>query len=101
MSCPFEMGDEHAVGRGKEKSETGEEEGGASSLGWREKDYASWPGGRPPKGKIAWVDDERIVIIGAGRDARWELFTLGIDQYGKRGVGRLGWKRYLEDEGLD
>jgi hypothetical protein len=65
------------------------------------KPSAWWPGGRPPKGKIAWIDEENLVVVGAGADARWECFVIGVDQKGNRGVERRGWRSILEDEGVD
>ncbi|KAF1953437.1 WD40 repeat-like protein [Byssothecium circinans] len=54
------------------------------------------PGGRPTKGLIGWLDDQTILVIGAGQDARWEKFVLGVDQNGKRIVYREGWRHYLD-----
>ena len=51
--------------------------------------------GRPPKGVLGWIDDETILVIGAGRDGRWERFKLGVNDEGKRVCYRDGWKRYL------
>ncbi|TID27036.1 putative phosphatidylinositol 3-5-bisphosphate-binding protein [Venturia nashicola] len=62
---------------------------------------AWWPGGRPPKGKIAWIDDNRLVVVGGGADARWETFIIGTTAKGDRGIERRGWRRILEDEGVD
>ncbi|KAL8700809.1 MAG: hypothetical protein Q9201_005243 [Fulgogasparrea decipioides] len=53
------------------------------------------PGGKARKGVIGWLDDWTIVVVGAGRDGRWEKFVLGMSEDGKRWVGRQGWKRYL------
>jgi len=50
---------------------------------------------RPSKGVIGWIDDQTILVIGAGRDGRWERFHLGEIDDGKRIVSRTGWKRYL------
>ncbi|KAK3337787.1 WD40-repeat-containing domain protein [Cercophora scortea] len=51
---------------------------------------------RPPKGVIGWVSEDKLVVVGGGTDARWELF--GIAQ-GQGGEGRVclreGWRRYL------
>jgi hypothetical protein len=54
------------------------------------------PGGRPTKGLIGWLDDQSLVVIGAGQDSRWEKFVVGIDQEGKRVCYREAWKKYLE-----
>ncbi|KAL8868360.1 MAG: hypothetical protein Q9174_005042 [Haloplaca sp. 1 TL-2023] len=54
------------------------------------------PGGKARKGIIGWLDDWTIVVVGAGRDGRWEKFVLGTGgDEGRRWVGRQGWKRYL------
>ena len=50
---------------------------------------------RPPKGVIGWVSDHTILVIGAGKDGRWERFQLGEVDDGKRILSRTGWKRYL------
>lgn len=52
------------------------------------------PGGKARKGVIGWLDDSTIVVVGAGRDGRWEKFVIGNGEAG-RWVGRQGWKRYL------
>lgn len=51
--------------------------------------------GRPPKGVIGWIDDQTILVIGSGRDGRWEKFILHEGDDGKRFCMRDGWKRYL------
>ena len=53
------------------------------------------PGGRAPKGVVGWIDDNTIVVVGAGRDGRWERFLLMPSEDGKRLCVRDGWKRYL------
>jgi len=52
-------------------------------------------GVRPQKGIIGWVDEQTILVIGAGRDGRWERFKIEEDEEGKRSLRRDGWKRYL------
>jgi hypothetical protein len=110
MNCKFEMGDEptrrRESSKGKDKAGVDDDTASVTTVrttatASREKENPWWPQGRPPKGKIAWVDDESLVVIGAGRDARWENFVLGVDQNGQRGIERRGWRRYLEDEGVD
>lgn len=54
------------------------------------------PGGRPTKGLLGWLDNQTLLIIGAGQDARWEKFIVGVDEQGKRVVVKEGWKKYLE-----
>ncbi|GME43287.1 hypothetical protein GTA08_BOTSDO12215 [Neofusicoccum parvum] len=53
-------------------------------------------GGRPPKGLIAWLNDSELLLIGAGQDARWERFRVGLAEDGRRVVVREGWKKILE-----
>jgi hypothetical protein len=103
MTHKFEMGDEPVSPKGKEPVPVGADGTiTSSSLSLKlQREGINWPGGRPPKGIISWVGDEQFVVVGAGRDAMWELFTLGEDRLGNRGMERLGWKRYMEDEGLN
>lgn len=54
------------------------------------------PGGRPSKGLIGWLDDDSLVIVGAGQDARWEKFAVTVAQDGRRVIVRQGWRKYLE-----
>ena len=53
------------------------------------------PGGKPAKGIIGWLNEYTIMVIGAGRDGRWERFIVGNGNDGKRYCVRNGWKRYL------
>ncbi|KAH8662362.1 WD40-repeat-containing domain protein [Xylariales sp. PMI_506] len=50
---------------------------------------------RPVKGVIGWIDETSLLVIGAGRDGRWEKFVLAQDEEGRRCLVREGWKRYL------
>lgn len=50
---------------------------------------------RPPKGVIGWIDDNTLLVLGAGKEGRWEKFLLREDDEGKRYCFREGWKRYL------
>ncbi|KAK8104847.1 uncharacterized protein PG998_011880 [Apiospora kogelbergensis] len=50
---------------------------------------------RPPKGVIGWIDEESLLVLGAGRDARWEKYMLAEGSEGKTVLYREGWKRYL------
>ncbi|KAF2015645.1 WD40 repeat-like protein [Aaosphaeria arxii CBS 175.79] len=54
------------------------------------------PGGKPPKGVVGWTDENTIFVVGAGSDARWEKFIVGVNSDGRRIVYREGWKKYLE-----
>lgn len=53
------------------------------------------PGGKPRKGIIGWKNDYTIVVVGAGRDGRWEKFLLVDGDDGRRHLVKNGWKRYL------
>lgn len=53
------------------------------------------PGGKARKGIIGWTNDWTILVIGAGRDGRWEKFALREGEDGKRHCVKGGWKRYL------
>jgi hypothetical protein len=50
---------------------------------------------RPPKGIIGWASDHSLIVIGAGRDGRWEKFVIAEGEDGRRYCVRDGWKRYL------
>lgn len=51
--------------------------------------------GRPQKGLIGWCDDQTLLVVGSGREGRWEKFVLRDGEEGKRHCLREGWKRYL------
>ncbi|KAH8816879.1 WD40-repeat-containing domain protein [Xylogone sp. PMI_703] len=74
-SAHFEIGDESAYGSPSNSSVD--------------------PSSRPPKGVIGWTSDQSLIVVGAGRDARWEKFVIAEDRDGKRVCVRDGWKRYL------
>ena len=76
-SAPFEAGDEPIIG-GIPISET-------TTLGTS----------RPSKGIIGWVSEDSLLVVGAGKDARWERFTIVDGADGRRHCVREGWKRYL------
>ena len=80
-SAHFEVGDE---------PETGLSNANSTAL-----PIPGIPGGRPPKGIIGWLNDYTILVIGAGRDGRWEKFIIGEGDDGKRHCVKNGWKRYL------
>lgn len=52
-------------------------------------------GMRAPKGIVGWTSDHSIIVIGAGRDGRWEKFVIAEGEDGRRYCVRDGWKRYL------
>lgn len=110
MSCKFEIGQEPVQYeqrvQPRERADTDNDSASVTTTrtattAIREKQNPWWPNGRPPKGRVAWVDDDSLIVVGAGRDSRWELFVLGVDQKGQSGIERRGWKRYMEDEGVD
>ncbi|KAH6675120.1 WD40-repeat-containing domain protein [Halenospora varia] len=76
-SIHFEIGDEPVYG-------------GSTPLNSPE-----YSGFRPPKGILGWTDDHTIMVIGAGRDGRWEKFIIAEGEDGRRYCVRDGWKRYL------
>lgn len=85
-SVKFEMGDEPTTWGPHMKSAT-------LSAG-----IPGVPGGRPTKGLLGWLDNNTILILGAGQDARWERFSIVIEEdTGKKIVAPYGWKRYLDD----
>ncbi|KAJ5958523.1 uncharacterized protein N7479_005673 [Penicillium vulpinum] len=51
--------------------------------------------GRPQKGLIGWCDDQTLLVVGSGKEGRWEKFVLRDGEEGKRYCLRDGWKRYL------
>ena len=53
------------------------------------------PGGKAKKGIIGWKDDTTLLVVGSGRNGRWEKFILGEAEDGRRLLVRSGWKRYL------
>lgn len=57
---------------------------------------------RPMKGILGWRDNNTILVIGTGRDSRWERFRIGErvvvqgqEEVLKKEVWKDGWKRYL------
>ncbi|KAI9696370.1 MAG: Phosphatidylinositol 3,5-bisphosphate-binding protein [Candelina mexicana] len=82
-SAHFELDDEPQFGPGSALS------------GSRAVPIPGIPGGRPPKGIIGWTSDDTLIVIGAGRDGRWEKFIIGEGDDGKRRCVRDGWRRYL------
>ncbi|KAK4244213.1 WD40-repeat-containing domain protein [Corynascus novoguineensis] len=50
---------------------------------------------KPPKGVIGWIGENSLLVVGAGRDARWEKFIVQEGSDGRRHCVREGWKRYL------
>lgn len=76
-SAPFEAGDENVIGGVPLPENT--------TLGTV----------RPAKGIIGWVGEDSLVVVGAGRDARWEKFVITVGDDGRRYCVREGWKRYL------
>lgn len=53
---------------------------------------------RPQQGVIGWIDDSTLVVVGAGREPKWEKFVIrktGTGPDAKRECVREGWKRCL------
>lgn len=53
------------------------------------------PGGAPVRGQLGWLDEVRVLVVGAGDDGRWEKFAIRSGLDGRRNCIRVGWKRYL------
>lgn len=52
--------------------------------------------GRPSKGVLGWINDSCLVVVGAGRDGRWERFVVVENtETVERVCVRDGWRRYL------
>ena len=83
-SAKFELGDEPTVWGPHGKSAT-------LNAG-----IPGVPGGRPTKGLLGWLDDTTVLIIGAGQDARWDRFIVGVDESGRKVFSDHKWKRYLD-----
>lgn len=54
------------------------------------------PGGRPTKGLIGWLDEQSLLVIGGGQDARWERFTVQEGESGRKIIASKVWKHYLD-----
>ncbi|KAK4228878.1 SVP1-like protein 2 [Podospora fimiseda] len=80
-SAPFEAGDEPLQAQGTPVAPE------AMTLGTS----------RPTKGLLGWLTESTLVVIGAGKDARWEKFVIHEGSDGRRNVTREGWRRYLGD----
>jgi len=50
---------------------------------------------RPAKGVIGWVGEDGLVVVGAGREAKWEKFNILKSDEGRRVCVREGWRKYL------
>ncbi|KAG7291414.1 hypothetical protein NEMBOFW57_001433 [Staphylotrichum longicolle] len=96
-SAPFEVDDEGTEGGGLGGGGGGGG-GGAGVVGGLLPMSESTTLGtsRPPKGVIGWVGENTLLVVGAGRDARWEKFVVHEGgSEGRRYCVREGWKRYL------
>jgi WD repeat-containing protein 45 len=76
-SAPFEGGDESLFG--------GIPVTGTTTLGTA----------RPQKGLIGWIGEDSLVVVGAGREAKWEKFNILPAEDGRRVCIREGWRKYL------
>ncbi|KAL2269289.1 hypothetical protein VTJ83DRAFT_1473 [Remersonia thermophila] len=50
---------------------------------------------RPIKGVLGWVDEDVLLVVGGGMDARWERFVVREAEDGSKVCRREGWRRYL------
>ncbi|KAK4157372.1 WD40-repeat-containing domain protein [Chaetomidium leptoderma] len=75
--------------------EVDDEEGGVVISGLPVSESTTLGTSKPPKGVIGWVGDETLLVVGAGKDARWEKFVVREGSDGRRHCVREGWKRYL------
>lgn len=76
------------------KFNTEEPLGGVAPLS----EFATLGTTKPQKGVIGWFDEDELVVVGAGIEARWEKFRLAKDDEGKRYIDRLGWKHYYGEQ---
>lgn len=83
-STKFEMGDEPVAWGPHAKSAT-------MNAG-----IPGVPGGRPTKGLLGWLDEQTLLVLGAGQDARWDRFILGVDDTGRTVFVDHKWKRYID-----
>lgn len=82
-STRFEMGDELGGWSPHSKAATAEA-------------LSKWSPERvPTKGLLGWLDDATLLVIGAGQDARWEKFVVGVDE-GRKFIQSVAWKNYLD-----
>ncbi|KAL2183610.1 YVTN repeat-like/Quino protein amine dehydrogenase [Thermothelomyces heterothallicus CBS 203.75] len=83
-SAPFEVDDE------------GDGTAGSGLLGGLPVSESTTLGtSKPPKGVIGWIGENTLLVVGAGRDAKWEKFVVQEGPDGRRRCVREGWKRYL------
>jgi hypothetical protein len=89
-SAPFEVDDDGEGGSG-----SGGGGGGGVIGGLPVSESTTLGTSKPPKGVIGWVDEDSLLVVGAGKDARWEKFVVREGADGRRFCAREGWKRYL------
>lgn len=83
-SSPFEIGTD------EQQTSTAARKGTTSST------PTGIPDGNPSKGVIGWTSDKSLVVIGAGREGRWERFAITeVPTTGHRVCVRDGWRKYL------
>jgi hypothetical protein len=88
-SAPFEVDDDGEGGG------SGSGSGGGVIGGLPVSESTTLGTSKPPKGVIGWVDEDSLLVVGAGKDARWEKFVVREGADGRRFCVREGWKRYL------
>lgn len=106
LSCSFEIGDEGGADLTPGAATSALTSGlaalglGTSSSSANQGQASSTGTAKVAKGRIGWLNDHELVVVGAGRDARWEKFRIGIDGSGKRGIEWVCWKRYMDWDGF-
>lgn len=50
----------------------------------------------PTKGLLGWLNDNELLVIGAGQDARWEKFHVDVSVEGHKYIQSVAWKSYLD-----
>lgn len=102
LSCSFEIGDEGGTDSSSGATTSTLTSGlaalvlGTSTDPKAQSQSPSPSRARVPKGQIGWLNDHELVIVGAGKDARWEKFRIGVDGTGKRGIEWVAWRRYMD-----
>ncbi|KAL2157902.1 hypothetical protein VTH06DRAFT_4957 [Thermothelomyces fergusii] len=84
-SAPFEVDDDEGDGA----------PGGGLPGGLPVAESTTLGTSRPPKGVVGWIGEDTLLVVGAGRHARWEKFVVQEGPDGRRHCVREGWKRYL------
>lgn len=74
-----------------------EEHSGAPTCpGLKDEVLDAVPGSGLTQGLIGWVDDQRLVVVGAGLDPVWEIFRVTNVAHSSCVIELEAWKRYLD-----